>query len=84
MLKQSIAGFHDLSKHQCFDSLLFKSLDSSYIVQYFLVEKKEYEYSAFGFIANSSVLLELPIIGMGASEYKVFKTYYDNLKGCKK
>jgi len=82
LLKQTIAGFHDLSKHDCFDKLKFKYIGSNSLIQYFIFDSKEYKFTAFEFADNSTDLIGMPILGFPEPEYKIFKEYYDKLKPC--
>ena len=84
LLKQAISTFHHLTLKQCFDNLKFKSSGEEGIVQYYLIDNKEYKLTAFYFLPGSDQLLGMPIMGMPEDEYKVFKLYFDNLKPCDK
>jgi hypothetical protein len=81
LLKQMISDFHHLSVKQCFDSLKFKN-NADYITQYFLIDNKDYQYTAFGFFPDSDEILGMALLGMPAPEYQILKRYYESLKPC--
>lgn len=98
ILKLSLAKLHELTQKQCFRQLNFKPAkpwskeikltkeDSFYlnntIIQYFTVSKKEAHWTGFTFIDKGVSLLDMPVYGMSADEFKTFKTYFDSLKPC--
>jgi len=82
LLKQSIAGFHNLTQHECVDKLKFKCSDSNLIIQFFSIKNTDYEFSGFWFLESTAELIGMPILGIPEPGYKIFKAFYVKLKPC--